>query len=90
MVIVQTERVLVLTVRRAGVQMRRLELMIVVHKADRIQTELARVRTVYAAAGHRFLLVLSLTLISMILKPLGTRNELDGGFSVRNGGDFKL
>lgn len=80
MVAVQAERVLVLIVRGAGVQMRRLELVIVVHKADRIQTELAGVRAVYAAPpGHRFLLVLSLTLISMILKPAKSEMRLDGG-----------
>lgn len=76
MVAVQAKRVLVLTVRGARVQMRRLKLVIMVHKTDRIQTELTRVRTVYAAlTGHRLLLVLSLTLISMILKPKELNEE---------------
>ena len=69
MVAVQTESVLVFTICGAGVQMRCLKL-VMMHKTDGIQTELARIRTVYAAlAGHCLLFFLSLTLISMILKP---------------------
>lgn len=50
--------------------MRGLELVIMVHQTDGIQTELARIRTVNAVlTGHLFLFILPLTLISMILKP---------------------